>query len=106
MIPPSFTLILRAKSTYNSARSASKTHAGEHMPFTVEEFRDLVRILEARREWPTLETSKAISQKEICPSSRLQKSGRIWISHLGKAEWRCRRLSTACMAFLPSAMPF
>jgi hypothetical protein len=33
-------------------------------------------------------------------------AGRIRISHLGNSGWRSKRRSTACMAFLPSAMPF
>jgi hypothetical protein len=32
-------------------------------------------------------------------------TGRIRISHLGNSGWRSSRLSTARMAFLPSAMP-
>lgn len=32
-------------------------------------------------------------------------AGRIKISHLGNSGWRSKRRSTACMAFLPSAMP-
>jgi hypothetical protein len=32
-------------------------------------------------------------------------TGRIRISHLGKSGWRSKRLSTSCIAFLPSAIP-
>ena len=49
------------------------------------------------------EAPKAISQKEYPYSAE---AGRIRISHLGNSGWRANRLSTACMAFLPRAMPF